>query len=42
MRFWAAPDNEASWKMQMKLGVNLIGTDKIDDLANFLKANKVK
>ncbi|MFN2439215.1 MAG: alkaline phosphatase, partial [Chitinophagaceae bacterium] len=28
IRFWAAPDNEASWKMQMKLGVNLIGTDK--------------
>jgi len=38
IRFWAAPDNEASWKMQMKLGVDLIGTDKIDELANFLRS----
>jgi Glycerophosphoryl diester phosphodiesterase family len=37
IRFWAAPDNETSWKMQMKLGVDLIGTDKIDELANFLR-----
>jgi alkaline phosphatase len=37
IRFWAAPDNEASWKMQMKLGVDLIGTDKIDELAYILK-----
>jgi len=37
IRFWAAPDNEASWKMQMKLGVDLIGTDKIDELAKFLR-----
>jgi alkaline phosphatase len=36
IRFWSAPDNEVSWKTQMKLGVDLIGTDKIDELANFL------
>lgn len=36
IRFWAAPDNETSWKMQMKLGVDLIGTDKIDGLARFI------
>ncbi|MEO8569079.1 MAG: alkaline phosphatase [Ginsengibacter sp.] len=37
IRFWAAPDNQASWKLQMELGVDLIGTDKIDELADFLK-----
>jgi alkaline phosphatase len=37
IRFWAAPDNEASWLMQMKLRVDLIGTDKIDELAKFLR-----
>jgi alkaline phosphatase len=36
IRFWAAPDNEASWKMQMKLGADLIGTDLIDTLAHFI------
>jgi alkaline phosphatase len=40
IRFWAAPDNEASWKLQMMLGVDLIGTDKIDELAIFLRNNK--
>ena len=37
IRFWAAPDNKASWLLQMKLGVDLIGTDKIDELADFLR-----
>jgi alkaline phosphatase len=37
IRFWAAPDNEKSWIMQMDLGVDLVGTDKIDELANFLR-----
>jgi alkaline phosphatase len=37
IRFWAAPDNENSWHTQMKLGVDLIGTDKIDQLSEFLK-----
>jgi alkaline phosphatase len=40
IRFWAAPDNEASWKLQMKLGVDLIGTDQIDKLAIFLRNSK--
>jgi alkaline phosphatase len=40
IRFWAAPDNEASWKLQMKLGVDLIGTDQIDKLATFLRNSK--
>ena len=37
IRFWAAPDNEASWIMQMQLGVDLVGTDKIDELTKFLQ-----
>ena len=37
IRFWAAPDNENSWIMQMKLRVDLIGTDKIEEFARFLK-----
>jgi len=37
IRFWAAPDNLASWKVQKKLGVDLIGTDRIDDLGRFLR-----
>ncbi len=42
IRFWAVPDNETSWTMQMKLGVDLIGTDKIDELANFLRRRSKK
>lgn len=37
IRFWAAPDNENSWRTQMKLGVDLIGTDKIEQLSEFLR-----
>ena len=42
IRFWAAPDNKASWILQMELGVDLIGTDKIDKLANFLRRRSKK
>ncbi|MEP7252393.1 MAG: hypothetical protein ABI683_08435 [Ginsengibacter sp.] len=37
IRFWAAPDTKLSWKTQMNLGVDLIGTDKIKELAAFIK-----
>ena len=40
IRFWAAPDTIKSWKLQMKLHADLIGTDKIDELENFFKKNK--
>jgi alkaline phosphatase len=40
IRFWAAPDTESSWKLQMKLHADLIGTDKIDELATFLQRQK--
>lgn len=42
IRFWGAPDNKASWILQMELGVDLIGTDKIDKLANFLRRRSKK
>ncbi len=37
VRFWGAPDNEMSWTLQVKIAVDLIGTDKIEDLAAFLR-----
>ena len=40
IRFWAAPDTELSWKIQMKLGADLIGTDKIEEFAKFLDRKK--
>ena len=42
IRFWAAPDTEASWILQMELGIDLIGTDKIDELAVFLRRKSKK
>jgi alkaline phosphatase len=40
IRFWAAPDTEASWRLQMKLHADLIGTDKIAELEAFLRRIK--
>ena len=37
IRFWAAPDTNEAWKQQMKLHVDLIGTDKINELGDYLK-----
>ena len=42
IRFWAAPDNEQSWNLQMHLGVDLIGTDKIKELAEELRKGGLK
>jgi alkaline phosphatase len=42
IRFWAAPDTEASWKLQMKMQADLIGTDKIEELANVLQTKLKK
>jgi alkaline phosphatase len=36
MRFWATPDNENAWRVLVKLKVDYINTDKIQELANFL------
>ena len=40
IRFWGAPDNPQTWKLLMKLNVDLIGTDKIEQLATFLKHSR--
>lgn len=37
IRFWAAPDTKLSWKWQMRLRVDLIGTDMINELGGFLR-----
>ncbi|MCJ8210037.1 hypothetical protein MUY27_09975 [Mucilaginibacter sp. RS28] len=36
IRFWDALDNTAGWKMLQDLGVDVIGTDDIDQLRDFL------
>lgn len=42
VRFWASPDKEASWKIQLEAGVDLINTDKIAELAKFLRSAENK
>lgn len=37
IRFWAAPDTKTAWLTLMDLGVDVIGTDRIEDLGDFLK-----
>jgi alkaline phosphatase len=37
IRFWAAPDTDEAWKQQMKLHVDLVGTDKINELGSYLR-----
>ncbi len=37
IRFWGSPDNPQAWKMLMKLKVDRIGTDKIAQLASFIR-----
>jgi alkaline phosphatase len=41
-RFWAAPDTTEAWTQQKKLGVDLIGTDKTNELAEFLRSGSRK
>ncbi|MCW3087053.1 MAG: hypothetical protein JWQ78_439 [Sediminibacterium sp.] len=36
IRLWGAPDTRKSWATQMKLHVDFIGTDKIDELAEYV------
>jgi len=37
IRFWAAPDLPVVWQVQFVAGVDLINTDKLPELAEFLK-----
>jgi alkaline phosphatase len=36
IRFWESPDTKSSWLALMRLGVDVIGTDKIEELGDFL------
>jgi hypothetical protein len=37
VRFWGTPENEAVWRELRAAGVDLIGTDRLDRLATFLR-----
>jgi alkaline phosphatase len=36
VRFWETPDTKSSWLALIRLGVDVIGTDKIEELGDFL------
>ena len=36
VRFWATPDKAEAWEIQRKAGVDLINTDKLAELREFL------
>ncbi|WP_353480796.1 histidinol-phosphatase [Haliscomenobacter sp.] len=38
LRFWASPDNENVWKVLQTAGVDLINTDRLEELRVFLTA----
>jgi hypothetical protein len=38
VRLWASPENSAVWKELLKCDVDLINTDKLEELRNFLVA----
>jgi YVTN family beta-propeller protein len=39
-RFWGIPDNAKTWQMLIGLGVDYVNTDRIADLAGFIKDTK--
>jgi hypothetical protein len=41
VRLWASPDNKIVWNELLKCGVDLINTDKLVALKNFLITNKI-
>ena len=42
IRFWAAPDTPAAWELFHKAGVDFINTDRLENLAKFLKGREAK
>jgi hypothetical protein len=40
LRFWRTPEDEAVWQELRSAGVDLIGTDQLDRLANFLRSKQ--
>jgi len=41
VRLWASPDNKAVWDELLKCGVDLINTDRLVQLKNYLIANEI-
>jgi alkaline phosphatase len=37
IRFWGAPDIPNCWEVLLQLGVEILGTDKVDELETYLK-----
>lgn len=42
IRFWETPDNKTAWNALINLGVDVIGTDKVEELGNFLNNRNKK
>jgi hypothetical protein len=42
LRLWASPDNENTWKTLLDAGVDLINTDQLEGLHNFMKDYKAE
>ena len=40
LRFWNTPESPAVWRILREEGVDLIGTDRLDELAAFLRAGR--
>lgn len=42
VRFWGAPDTPASWDTQIDFGADIIGTDRIEQLAAYLTKKSLR
>jgi alkaline phosphatase len=38
LRFWGAPDIQNAWEVFLQLGINIVGTDKPEELHSYLKS----
>jgi alkaline phosphatase len=41
LRFWGAPDNSHMWAAEVQAGVDLIGTDLLQDLSHYVGTTKL-
>jgi alkaline phosphatase len=42
VRFWGAPDTQEAWEAQVNFGADIIGTDKIEQLADYLAKKSIR
>ncbi|MGF7082245.1 hypothetical protein [Mucilaginibacter sp. UYCu711] len=42
VRFWGAPDTPEAWETQLNFGADIIGTDKIEQLAAYLEKKALR